>query len=176
DSVRGEWFCLLDDNGVFEPPHIERLVRAAQHDPQALVVYGRCRVTGPGGAVTVAGRPLNRALFFHDQSLGLPAALIRRAVLERGCRFDEALELGAEHDFLEQVALCGEFVFLDRAPPTCTMTARESTGDARVRTGVAQRLYYDNLRFAKWTGESVQHGLLAAFACERATRRLEAGD
>jgi tetratricopeptide (TPR) repeat protein len=169
DAVQGDWFCFVDDDGVLDAPHVERLVRAAQHDPQALVFYGRCRLAGAGDATTLAGRPLNRALFFHEQTLCLPAALIRRSALERGCRFDETLALGAEHDFLEQLASCGEFVFLDHAPPTCQLTPRH-------RGGIARRVYYDNLRFAKWTGASVQHGLRAAFGCERAMRQLDAGD
>jgi tetratricopeptide (TPR) repeat protein len=171
EAVRGEYFCFLDDNSVFDPRHVDSLVRAAAHHPDALVFYARSRVAG-SGAARLIGQPLNRALFFHDQVFCLPSALIRRAVLERGCRFDVALELGAEHDFLEQIALLGNFIFLANAPPTCTSTPDH--GDAR--GGVAQRLYYDNLRFAKWTGERVWHGLRSALLCGRAARRLDAGE
>src|SRR5262249_19025870 len=155
EHVRGEYFCFLDDTSVFDARHVESLVRAASHHPEALVFYGRSRVAGSGpSAGNLIGQALNRALFFHDQVFCLPAALIRRAVLERGCRFDVALEIGAEHDFLEQIALIGNFIFLAKAPPTCVFTPEHGT-DPRA----AQRLYYDNLRFAKWTGERVYHGL-----------------
>jgi tetratricopeptide (TPR) repeat protein len=176
DAVHGAYFCFLDDNGVFDARHVEQLVRATAHRPDALVHYGRARVTAPGGAAdAVVGRPLNRALFFHDQLFCLPAALIRSSAIEGGCRFDEQLELGAEHDFLEQIALRGEFVFLANAPPTSHCGARDGD-DARAHAGTAQRLYFDNLRFAKWTGERVHHGLRAAFLSARAARRLEAGE
>lgn len=177
DAVHGELFCFLDDNGVFDTRHVENLIRAAAHRPDALVFYGRSRVAGSGnGAETLIGRPLNRALFFHDQLFCLPAALIRRSVLERGCRFDETLEFGAEHDFLEQVATNGDFVFLAHAPPTCACAVPDVGSGARAPSDLAQRLYFDNLRFAKWTGERVYHGLRAAFLCARATRALDAGN
>lgn len=174
DAVHGEFFCFLDDNGVFDPRHVENLVRATSHRPHALAYYARSRVTGPerlGGSVI--GRPLNRALFFHDQLFCLPAALIRSSVLADGCRFDEQLELGSEHDFLEQIALRGDFVFLAHAPPTSICAAPDRVDE---HAGIARRLYFDNLRFAKWTGERVHHGLRAAFLCGRAARRLDAGD
>jgi len=174
DAVHGEFFCFLDDNGVFDPRHVENLVRAAPHRPHALVYYARSRVTGPElPRGSVIGRPLNRALFFHDQLFCLPAALIRSSVIADGCRFDEQFELGAEHDFLEQIALRGDFVFLAHAPPSSTCVAPDRVD---MHAGVARRLYFDNLRFAKWTGERVHHGLRAAFLCSRAARRLDAGE
>jgi glycosyltransferase involved in cell wall biosynthesis/Flp pilus assembly protein TadD len=177
EAVHGEFFCFLDDNGVFDMRHVENLIRAAAHRPDALVFYGRSRVAGAAnGAESLIGRPLNRALFFHDQLFCLTAALIRRSVLERGCRFDETLDFGAEHDFLEQVAMNGDFVFLANAPPTCACAAPDSGSGARAPSDLAQRLYFDNQRFAKWTGERVYHGLRAAFLCGRATRALDAGN
>jgi len=170
DAVHGEYFCFLDDDGEFEPRHVESLVRAAVHHGDAPVVYARSRIAGSGNPGTLIGRPLNRALFFHDQLFCLPAALIRRGVLAH-CRFDETLEIGAEHDFLEQIAVHGEFVFLANAPATCAC-APPDQADARV----ARRLYFDNLRFAKWTGERVHHGLRAALLCARADRRFDADE
>jgi tetratricopeptide (TPR) repeat protein len=176
DAVHGEFFCFLDDNGVFDTRHVENLIRAAAHRRDALVFYGRSRVAGSSnGAGSLIGRPLNRALFFHDQLFCLPTALIRRSVLEHGCRFDETLDFGAEHDFLEQVAMNGDFVFLANAPPTCSCAAVDS-GGARAPSDLAQRLYFDNQRFAKWTGERVYHGLRAAFLSARATRAFDAGN
>jgi len=177
EAVHGEFFCFLDDNGVFDMRHVENLIRAAAHRPDALVFYGRSRVAGAAnGAESLIGRPINRALFFHDQLFCLSAALIRRSVLDHGCRFDETLDFGAEHDFLEQVAVKGDFVFLANAPPTCACAAPDSGSGVRAPSDVAQRLYFDNQRFAKWTGERVYHGLRAAFLCARATRALDAGN
>ena len=171
DAVHGEYLCFLDDDGTFDPRHVEDLVRAAAHHRDALVVYGRSRIAGAGS--TLIGRPLNRALFFHDQLFCLPAALIRRSIIAE-CRFDETLGLGAEHDFLEQVAVLGDFVFLAHAPPSCSCAPPDPPEARSAR--IAQRLYFDNLRFAKWTGERVHHGLRAALACARAERRLDGGD
>jgi tetratricopeptide (TPR) repeat protein len=177
DAMHGEFFCFLDDNGVYDTRHVENLIRAAAHRGDALVFYGRSRVAGAtNGAESLVGRPINRALFFHDQLFCLPAALIRRSVLEHGCRFDETLDFGAEHDFLEQVATNGDFVFLANAPPTCACAAPDSGSGARAPSDLAQRLYFDNQRFAKWTGERVYHGLRAAVLCARGTRALDSGN
>jgi glycosyltransferase involved in cell wall biosynthesis len=39
DAAHGEFFCFLDDNGVFDAPHVENLVRASADDA-TLVFYG----------------------------------------------------------------------------------------------------------------------------------------
>lgn len=173
DAVHGDAFCLLDDDTVLDPAHVERLLAALRREPQALAVYGRCRVVA-GGATRIVGGPLNRALYFHDEALCLAATLVRRSALALGCRFDETIEYGMELDFLEQVAARGEFAFLDAAAPTCTTTPRD--GETGARHGRARRLYCDGLRFARWSGERVTHGLRAAFACEGGVRLLARGD
>jgi len=175
DAAEGEFVCFLDDNGYYEPGHVAALADAARRDAQPLVFYAPCRSAHPGDPVI--GRRLNRAVFFHDELFCLQAALIRRRVLQLGCRFDEELELGSDHDFLEQVALHGEFVFLPHVAPM--IRSRQSEADAApgARTAVAvQRIYFDNLRFAKWSGERLYHSLRAAHQCVRADAILTAGD
>jgi len=173
DAARGDFVCFLDDTTDYAAGHIEAMVAAAAANRHALAWYSRSRVAGLSAAAPLVGRPVNRELFFHDELISLQAALISRKAIELGCRFDEAFEVGAGHDFLEQVALHGEVVFLPSVPPTSSARAIVPSAGAQ---SLSRRIYYDNLRFAKWSGERLYHSLRAAHDCAQAAALREAGD
>ena len=174
DAARGDFVCFLDDTTDYAAGHIEAMVAAALSNPSALAWYSRSRVaTTTAAGESLVGRPVNRELFFHDELISLHAALVSRKAIELGCRFDEALELGAGHDFLEQVALHGEVEFLPSVAPTSSARAGAPAGGAEA---LSQRIYYENLRFAKWSGERLYHSLRAAHACAQASALRVAGD
>ena len=104
-AARGEWLCFLDDNGAYDRDFVSAMIKASEHHPESLLVYGRTRILrADGQVVRVFGRPFNRLLMHSGPILFWQSALIRRAVVELGCRFDEALEIGADRDFLAQIA------------------------------------------------------------------------
>ncbi len=79
----------------------------------------RCSCTGaPGSCAPMAssngcfGRPFNRALIHYGSLFCWQAALIRRKVVDLGCRFDEALEVCEDRDFLVQIAEHSDFAFV----------------------------------------------------------------
>ena len=177
-AARGDFFAFLDDHTSYESHHVQSLVEGAKRYPDALLVYARGRTLAQGAvAEKIFGRLFNRALFFFDTLFYLQAALIARRVIALGCHFDEALEVGSEHDFLKQIALHGDFMFLADTPPVFSVLPDRAAPIANggMAIGIAQRAYAENTKLAKWTGERLYHTLRSSLICARAAELLHAG-
>lgn len=177
DAVTGEWFGFLDDDDTYEPHHVSALVEAVQRHPHALVVYGRSRILGPDGRVEkLFGFPFNRALLYHMPLFYWQAALISQKVRVLGCRFDEALEICEDRDFLQQIAEHGDFAFV----PVIGFNYRPDLGTSGTGTGanrnLARLLYFDSRLKAKWAGPSEYHTARAARGVRRAIEAYGCGD
>ena len=100
-AVNGEWFCFLDDDDTYDFDFLSAMLSASQAHPEVLLVYGRTRVFDKNGKVEkLFGSPFNRALMYFGPLFYWQAAIIRRKVIELGCRFDETLEICEDRDFL----------------------------------------------------------------------------
>ena len=179
ESIQGDFFCFLDDDDTYEPQHVSALVDEARHHPQALLLYARGNLLKPDNSVEkLFGMPFNRAILFHGPICFWQTALIRRQVIDLGCRFDETFLTGEDHDFLEQIAVHGDFIFLPHLRPT--FNYRPDTGTSGTGRGNnvddARRLYFDNLKLAKWAGERHYHAQRAAIDCKRAIREYHSGN
>ena len=178
ESARGDWFTFLDDDDTCEPAHVSTLIAAAHAHPGALVVYGCGRLFDAQGRVLqVFGRPFNRALMHYGPLFYWQSALISTRVRDLGCRFDSALEVCEDRDFLAQIADHGDFVFV---PAAATFNYRpdlgtSGTGDGANRN-VARVARFENLLRAKWAGPGIYHNERAATRCRNGVRAYFAGD
>ncbi len=170
DAVRGEWFGFLDDDDTFDTDHVATLlsVGATTGDP---AVYGMSRLLGADGETTsVFGLPFNREAVFLAPLCSFPAALFRRRVIERGCRFDEALEIFEDQDFFRQVSLISGFTRSDVATFNYHIEAGTSgTGRGANRAWVRSPLFMQRLR-AKWAGPGTYHAQRVLTQIRRAAR------
>ena len=164
DQIRGQFFCFLDAGVAYRPDHIRTLLQEAARHSESLVVYAR----GTIGERTF-GRPYNRALFLNDRMFCLSSAIIRRRAIELGCRFDESIDIGSDFDFIEQIAQFGELTFLPALPPTFVLSPQP-------QPDVARRIYFDNLRLAKWKGEHLYHNLRCTALLAAAETAMREGD
>jgi tetratricopeptide (TPR) repeat protein len=178
ESARGDWFTFLDDDDTCEPAHVSTLMAAARAHPRALVVYGCGRLHDAEGRVQqVFGRPFNRALMHYGPLFYWQSALISTRVRDLDCRFDSALEICEDRDFLAQIAEHGDFVFV---PTATTFNYRpdlgtSGTGDGANRN-VARVARFENMLRAKWAGPGIYHNERAATRCRRGVHAYFSGD
>lgn len=176
-AARGKFLCFLDDYTRYDPEHVQTLINEAKSYPEALLLYVHAKTITHGDTTEqLFGRPFNRALFFFDHVFFLQAALIKRDAIDFGCRFDESLNIGADHDFLKQIALHGDFVFLPHVPSIFNLLPDSDTLDDGSRASIIQRTYFHHLALAKWAGERNYHTLRSTLICMRATGLFHAGD
>ncbi len=173
----GEWFCFLDDDDTYDTNHLSAMLSAAREHSEALVVYGRARMLDANGKVEkLFGGPFNRALMYYGPLFYWQAAIIRRKVIELGCRFDEALEVCEDRDFLNQIAEHSDFAFV----PVMGFNYRPDLGTSGTGSGanrdMSRLARSDNLLRAKWAGASSFHTRRVVRMCMRAVRAFHDGD
>ncbi len=178
DAVKGSWFSFLDDDDTCAPEHVSTLVNAVRAHPDALVVYGAGRLFDEQGRLQqVFGRPFNRALMHFGPLFYWQASLISTRARDLGCRFDPALAVCEDRDFIAQVARHGDLVFV---PSATTFRYRPDLGTSGTGQGVnrdaARVARYENLLRAKWAGNGTFHNERVAWRCREGVRAYRAGD
>jgi tetratricopeptide (TPR) repeat protein len=187
DAVQGEWFAFLDDDDTYLPGHVTTLMQAARSRSYAIVAYAKAeRVDAEGRVMDTMGSPFIRAMYYHGVLFLWQAAIIATRARDLGCRFDEAMDICEDLDFMMQVSAHGEFVYL----PQVILRFRQDTGTSGTGRGRnwdgARTLYYRGLLHAKWIGIAERHraeqmarlstGLIAYYRGDvaRATAQVEA--
>jgi tetratricopeptide (TPR) repeat protein len=175
-EARGDWLCFLDDDDTYESHFVSAMVDAGARHPAALVVYGRSRLLSADGKVErLFGAPFNRALMHYGPLFHWCAALIRRKVVELGCRFDEALAVCEDRDFLAQIARYSDFAFV----PVVGFNYhayRGTSGTTETNRDTANTIRFDALLRAKVAGEGAYHSRRATRMCTRAIYAYRKGN
>ena len=105
DAARGEYLIFLDDDDLFEPTHIATLVDTLAHHPQARIAFANTRVVSATGETLGSfNQDYVAARLWSGNFLPIHAVLFHRSLLERGCRFDEALDSYEDWDFWLQAS------------------------------------------------------------------------
>ncbi|MEQ1742231.1 MAG: glycosyltransferase [Candidatus Nitrotoga sp.] len=176
-AVNGDWFCFLDDDDTYDFDFLSAMLSASHAHPEALLVYGRTRMLDANGNVAkLFGSPFNRAMMYYGPLFYWQAAIIRSKVIELGCRFDEALEICEDRDFLHQVAEHCDFVFV----PVVGFNYRPDLGTSGTGPGanrdMPRILRSENLLRAKWANASSYHTRRLMEMCMGAVRAFHEGN
>lgn len=140
DASRGDWISFLDDDDVFLPGHISGLVAATGHGSKPQIVHSLARARFADGYQQPFGHPFSMVELYERNFIHLATALVSRALLAQGCRFDESLAVHEDWDFFLQCAQHGTFHFV----PLQTFEWRADLGTSGAGAGANQ----DDARFA----------------------------
>jgi len=176
DAVRGAWFGFLDDDDSFDADHVSVLMAVAASTDK-LVVYGMSRlVDSKGETLSLWGLPFNRAFMFHNPLLHFPTALIRRDVLDRGCRFDERLEINEDRDFFSQIAEHTDFEHVRHVSFNCAVELGTSGTGRGGNRDVAKVARFEQLLRQKWSAAGTYHTARTLLACHKGIAAYTRGD
>jgi len=177
DAAQGRQVIFLDDDDVFLPGHLSRLMSALADRPDAVaayadVDYGR---DGPDGWLSehVFAADFDPLRLRFENFLPLHAVLVDRgSAARRACRFDETLDLFEDWDWWLQLARLGSFV---RVPGVSARYVAAAGGGSGVFTddgGTAQARQRLLLKWLHRDAPDDRLDLLQALQTEyRAARR-----
>ena len=140
EAARGDWITFLDDDDVFLPGHISGLVAATRHASNPRIVHSLARARFADGYQQPFGHPFSLVELYERSFIHLSTALVSRALLADGCRFDESLLVHEDWDFFLQCAQHGNFHFV----PQQTFEWHADLGTSGAGGGANQ----DDARFA----------------------------
>lgn len=176
DAVRGEWFGFLDDDDSFDADHVSVLMKTALSTDK-LVVYGLTRLVDTDGETkSLAGLPFNRAIMFYGPILYFPTALIRRSVLELGCRFDERFEISEDRDFFLQIAEHSDFEHVRHVSFNYGVELGTSGTGRGENRDVTRMVRFEQLLRYKWFGIGAYHSARVSNACKNGVSAYGRGD
>jgi O-antigen biosynthesis protein len=133
DAAAGALVIFLDDDDVFLPGHLSRLVAALQSRPGSAaaysdVDYGR---HGAGGwqSEHLFAADFDPLRLRFENFLPLHGVMVdRRSEAGRACRFDETMDLFEDWDWLLQLARVGPFVRVPGVSARYVAAAKGSSG------------------------------------------------
>jgi glycosyltransferase involved in cell wall biosynthesis len=115
DAASGDYLTMLDHDDEFLAGHLSAMAAALGEDRDAGAAYTRFEVYEQGALFTTIGRPFNRIALFEKSYIHHSGLLYRRALLETGIRYDTALDIHDDWDFVLQLSEKTRFRYVDRA-------------------------------------------------------------
>ena len=106
DAARGEYLIFLDDDDLWSPDHVQRLLHALQMNGVAAASHSDVQVIDADGReLTRYDQPCTALRLTFTNVLPIHSVLFdRRLVVDKGCRFDPELPVLEDWDFWLQVS------------------------------------------------------------------------
>ncbi len=115
DAAQGALITFLDHDDEFLPGHLAGLAAALERHPDAGAAYCRFEVYEEAKLFTMVGRKFHRLALHEKSYIHHSAFLFRRELLATGVRYDTALDIHDDWDFVLQLSEKTRFVFVDQA-------------------------------------------------------------
>jgi tetratricopeptide (TPR) repeat protein len=114
EAARGAMITMLDHDDEFLDGHLSALAAALDADPGAGGAYTRFEVAEQGEPFRTVGAAFNRLALFEKSTIHHSALLWRRQLLDTGVRYDTALDIHDDWDFVLQLTERTRFAFVDQ--------------------------------------------------------------
>ncbi len=157
----GDYLIFLDDDDYFGPDHIKQLLEFLSGFKSVRAVYSSTRKVSKDGVELdeVFASQYDPVLLRRDNYIPIHSMLFKKALLQDGCRFDEALDIYEDWDFWLQLAQHTKFAHLDKISAFYRQGGDSDTAiaddDLRFRSGhpiaTAREAIYDKWLY-KWSG------------------------
>lgn len=122
EAARGLYVAYLDDDDLYRPTHLERLVAALDGDGACGVAFSAvdqiAHHRGPDGlyrdgeTLHTFGRPFDASRILFKNDVPLIAVMHRRDLVEKAGPFDETFDLFEDWDFLIRLSAMTRFRFV----------------------------------------------------------------
>lgn len=163
ENANGSYLIFLDDDDWFEPLHVSMLVEKMHQRPANLVAYSNVQVVGTDNqfSVSIFNTEFDSTRLMADNLIPIHAILFSRSLIDKGCRFDETLDVYEDWDFWLQIARHTGFSHVDRVGAYYRATGTSQVGllgNEQAKVKARETI------FTKWKGiwsGSQIHDLLA---------------
>jgi len=164
EAAHGKYIQFLDDDDWIGSKHVSQLVSALESNGEIAAAYSSTQKTNAAGDSLdyVFREDFDPILLMRDNYIPIHSILFDSALLENGCRFDEAFDIYEDWDFWLQLSQHTNFQHID----SITAYYREGGDSDTAVEDVRLRYQADKLLgrgraaifekwLPKWTGEKV---------------------
>lgn len=167
-EANGHYLMFLDEDDWIAPQHIELLVYILEQNPAVGVAYSSTQKTSLAGIPTGDSFRISfdPARLRRDNFIPIHSALFRHSLIEKGCQFDESLDIFEDWDFWLQLAQLMPFKHVDEMTAFYRQGGESNTANSdpasRYRSGepiaTARARVFDKW-LPRWTGEQINQTL-----------------
>ena len=164
EAAHGKYIQFLDDDDWIDSNHVSQLVSALESSDEIAAAYSSTQKTNASGASLdyVFRENFDPILLMRDNYIPIHAILFDSALLENGCRFDEAFDIYEDWDFWLQLSQHTRFQHIDSITAYYREGGDSETAVADVRSryqadstlGKGRAAIFEKW-LPKWTGEQV---------------------
>lgn len=161
EEAQGDLLLFLDDDDWLLPGHVEKLAQALEQHPDALVAYSDVQPVNAEGEIRGEpfAMPFDPLRLLAGNWMPPQAVMFRRALIDRGCRFDESLDLYEDWDFWLQASAFTTFVHVQGVSACYRIHDSSGVHEQPPFTGPASLTLYHKWR-SRWS--DAQLGALMA--------------
>lgn len=175
DASHGDLITFLDHDDEMLPGHLSGLASKLVAQPDIGASYCRFEVCEAGRRLLTVGHPWNRLALHEKSYIHHSALLFRRELLATGVRYDDALDIHDDWDFVLQLSEKTRFAFVDQTTfrwhSDIGTSGGGGAGNFDAGKYAAQRRYV----LDKWAAVSAAHVDRYNLAIERGFAALQAG-
>ncbi|MBP6057752.1 MAG: PIG-L family deacetylase [Nitrosomonas sp.] len=129
EAAKGSYLIFLDDDDWFLPHHVTQLAIELDRSESAIAAYSAIQcINQSGDEIRRFEEDFDPIQLRIDNFIPIHAVLFRRCVINKGVRFDEALDICEDWDFWLQVLEHGEFRFVAKVGAIYRMQAEMRSG------------------------------------------------
>ena len=162
EAAHGKYIQFLDDDDWIDPSHVSQLVSTLESSDETAAAYSSTQKTNAAGDSLdyVFREVFDPILLMRDNYIPIHSILFDSALLEHGCRFDEAFDIYEDWDFWLQLSQHTKFQHIDSITAYYREGGDSNTALADVRLRYLADTTLGKGRAAifekwlpKWTGE-----------------------
>ena len=176
EAATGAFVTMLDHDDEFLEGHLSALAAALAANPDAGAAYTRFEVCEKGALFTTVGRPFHRLSLFEKSYIHHSGLLYRRSLLDTGIRYDTALDIHDDWDFVLQLSERTRFEFVDRASFRWHADTGTSGGGGLGNFDAEKFSRQHDYVRAKWAGVYDRHAARFHEGMQHATAQAGSGD
>lgn len=176
EAASGELVTMLDHDDEFLAGHLSALAGALADHPEAGAAYSGFEVAEGGALYTTVNRPFHRLALFEKSYIHHSALLYRRSLLATGIRYDAALDIHDDWDFVLQLAERTRFVHVDRTSFRWHADTGTSGGGGASNFDPEKYARQRQYVLDKWAAARERHAARFADGMSRAAAQADAGE
>jgi glycosyltransferase involved in cell wall biosynthesis len=176
DAAEGELITVLDHDDEFLPGHLSGLANALSGTPEYGASYCNFEVYEKGKLFVTVGHAFDRFALYEKSFIHHSAFMYRRSLLATGIRYDTALDIHDDWDFVLQLSEKTPFRYVDQATFRWHADIGVSGGGGEGNFDFAKYTTQRNFVHDKWAAVFATHVERWNAVVDRGMSALQAGN
>ncbi|KPA11498.1 N-acetylglucosaminyl phosphatidylinositol deacetylase [Candidatus Magnetomorum sp. HK-1] len=155
DNASGDYLIFLDDDDLFAPDHISKLVNSLRKNKNYKAAYTDVLEIGIRPE-HLFDHPYDPISLMVENYIPIHAIMFDKSLLKKGCRFEQELDIFEDWDFLLQLSYFTSFLHIKGVSATYRNFGDSGSIHENEQSIQAKSILFEKWR-KRWTGTDILH-------------------